>query len=529
MTGTATLLRFLLRRDRVWLSLWLAGITAMAFYVAHAVQTVASDTTELAELGALIDDPVGRMMTGPGFGLDEPTFERFFSAGYVLFIYLLIALMSQFLVVRHTRAEEQAGRAELIRSNVTGHHAPLSAALLLALAANLLLGVLVAVAAISAGFALTGSVLVALGGVLTGCLFATVAAVTAQLTEHSRGANALAGAVLALAYVIRMGGDMPEPGGSGLSWFSPLAWPQQTAPYVLDRWWPLLPLLLGTVLLAALAYRLSLRRDIGAGLLPVRPGRPEAPPRLGTPVGVAHRTLRGTLRAWAIGLFLAGLMFGAYADALIDAADSLPPEIRMIMPGEDLMLGYLAYMALFTALFVAATGVTAIQQLRTEENRGRVGLLLSAPLGRATCLGAHLLVLFLGLALILVLTGLGTALGATVVLGHGEHFADILLASVHQVPAVLALVGLVVALFGWLPRAAGPVGWLLVVFALVMENFGGMLDFPDLLLDLSLFHHLSAYPVDDVAWGPVLVLSAIGLAGLALGMLGWRYREVNRV
>ena len=39
-------------------------------------------------------------------------------------------LMTMLLVVRHTRAEEQNGLAELIRSNVAGRHAHLTAALL---------------------------------------------------------------------------------------------------------------------------------------------------------------------------------------------------------------------------------------------------------------------------------------------------------------------------------------------------------------------------------------------------------------
>lgn len=525
---TGGLLRFMLRRDRTWLSLWILGIAAMAFYVAHAVQAVAEDEETLGQIAGLITDPVGRMMTGPGFGMEDPTFERFFATGYVLYIYILIALMSMFLVVRHTRAEEQAGRAELIRSNVVGRHATLTSALSLALLGNLLLGLVVFLAAVSAGFAMVGSVLVAAGGITTGMFFAALAAVTSQLSESSRGANAMAGAVLAISYVIRMGGDMPEPGGTMLSWFSPLAWPQQTAPYVLDRWWPLLLPLAGALILAGLGYWLSLRRDIGASLVSVRPGRKRARRWLGTPLGVAYRTLRGSLRGWAIGLFLAGLMFGAYAEALIDAAEGLPEEFQLLMAGEDMMLGYLAYMALFMALFVAAAGVTALQVMRVEESRGRVEFLLSTPMSRSTWFAAHLLVMLVGLAALLLLAGLGTAIGATVVLGDAGFFWELLIASVHQAPPVLAVVGITAALFGWLPRLTGAIGWLLVLYGFVMENFGTLLEFPEPILNLSLFHHLASYPVENVTWAPILVLSGIGILGLLLGVLGWRRREVNR-
>lgn len=52
---------------------------------------------------------------------------------------------------------------------------------------------------------------------------------------------------------------------------------------------------------------------------------------------------------------------------------------------------------------------------------------------------------------------------------------------------------------------------------------------PDLLIELNLFGHLAEYPVEDFRWTPVLVLSAVGAAGVGLGLVGWNRREVNRV
>ena len=60
-------------------------------------------------------------------------------------------LMSTLLVVRHTRAEEEAGRAELIGSAVVGRHAPLTAAVVVGIGANLVLALLVAVGLIGLG------------------------------------------------------------------------------------------------------------------------------------------------------------------------------------------------------------------------------------------------------------------------------------------------------------------------------------------------------------------------------------------
>lgn len=528
LAGAPALLRLMLRRDRMRLSLWVLGIGLMGFYFAGAIQVVAEDQAQLTQMTTMFADPVGRLMTGPAYGMEAPSFERFYATGYILFLFILTALMSIFTVVRHTRAEEQTGRAELLRANVVGRHATLTAAALLVLLADVLVGLLVTGGALAAGYATAGSLLVGAATVAVGVFFAGAATATVQLSASSRGASAMAGALLGLAYLIRMGGDMAEQGGSALSWFSPLGWSQQTAPYVHDRWWPLLPLAGCAVAFLWLGYWLSTRRDVEASLMPSRLGRAGARPSLGTPTGMAHRVLRGGLRGWTVALVLTALLFGSYAESMIDAADALPEEFAAVFSGDSMMLGYLAYIALFLALFVAAAGVSGLSQLRGEETHGRAELTLSAPMSRTRWLAAHLTVLLLGLGLMLLLTGLGTALGALAVLGEdgAQHVDDLVLASLHQAAPVLAIVGIVVALFGWLPRLAGPVGWLLLGYAAVMINFGSLLELPAVLEDLNVFGHLARFPVEDVAWTPVLMLGGIGVVGIVLGAIGWNRREV---
>lgn len=529
LTGVGTLLRFMLRRDRIRTSAWVLGLGVLAFYFAHAIQAVVEDEEALQGLAAMLNDPVGRMMVGPGFGLDNPTYERMYAAEYVLFIYIGFALMSVFTVIRHTRVDEQTGRGELIRSNVVGRHAVLTATVIITAGANVLVAAMVGIAGLSAGYATQGSLLVAAGALATGLLFTGVAAVSAQLSEFSRTSSAIAGAVIAVAYLIRMGGDVAEPGGTALSWFSPLAWVQQTAPYVYDRWWPLLLPLGFAVVLTAVGYRLSTRRDVGSSLMSTRRGRSEAHAFLGTPVGMAARALRGGLRGWGVALVIAGLMFGGFAQAMVDSQDSLPPELSQIVDTGDMLLGYFGFMALFLAMFVAAAGVSAVQQVREEESSGRAEFALSASVGRTRWLGAHLAVIGGALVFTLVVVGVATAVGSALALGDWSFFGEVVLAGVLQAPAVLATLGIVVALFGWLPRAAVAVGWVIVVFAVIMSSFGALLDLPGAVTSLDVFSHLAEYPVEDVAVAPVLWLSLTGVGGVAAGMLGWRRREVNRV
>lgn len=521
----------MLRRDRIRTSAWVLGVGISGFSFATAMTSVYETQEDIAGIATLLGDPVMRLLVGPAFGLDEPSHERLFSAAYVLFIYIAIALFSIFTVVRHTRAEEQSRRAELVRANVVGRHATLTATVLLTTAANLIIAALLFAGGLAAEFDWEGAALIAAGGFALGVFFTGVATVTVQLSESASATSAFAGAFLGLAYLVRMGGDMAEEGGSSLSWLSPLAWSQQTAPFVEDRWWPLLISAGFAAGLLWLGYFLSTKRDVEASMFATRLGRAEAKPSLGRPLGMAGRTLWGGLRGWGVALILTGLIFGSFAQALVDTADDLPEDLAQILSGEDMLLGYLAFMAVFMAIFVAAAGVNGLQRLRIEESHGRAEYGMSAPVGRTAWLGSHLVVLVIGVAVIVALAGLGMGTGAAAVLDDdgGEYFGQVLLATSLQMAPVLAVVGIVTALFGWLPRAASAAGWILVGFGGLVTVFSGMLDLPDWLVQLNVFSHLAEYPVEDVDWTPVGWLSAIGVVGIVLGLIGWDRREVNRV
>lgn len=266
LAGTSTLIRLMLRRDRVKLPVWVGGI-----------------------------------------GLDAPTLERVVANGYGLYLLVLAALMSILLVVRHTRGEEPTGRAGLLRANVVGRHAALTAALAVAVITTALAGLVTTGAMIAAGgFGTGGSLLLGAAVTATGLAFAGIAAVSVQLTEYSRTATSVTGTVLGLAFVVRAAGDMAHMGGTALSWLSPLGWAQQTGPFVLDRWWPLVLLIALAAVGAAAGYALSTRRDLGASMVAARPGPSRARPRLGTPAGLALRLQRASILGWAIGLAVTG-------------------------------------------------------------------------------------------------------------------------------------------------------------------------------------------------------------------------------
>jgi ABC-2 type transport system permease protein len=114
LAGTGTMIPFTLRRDRVRLPVW---VLAIALSVMGSVASfgptypTAADRQAQAEVDGT---PLMRLFTGPGFGLDNYTYGAMTANEMLALTALVVALMSIFLVVRHTRGEEETGRAELV-------------------------------------------------------------------------------------------------------------------------------------------------------------------------------------------------------------------------------------------------------------------------------------------------------------------------------------------------------------------------------------------------------------------------------
>src|SRR6185437_3100015 len=134
LTGTGALTQLALRRDRIMLPVWVyvvvAGVAANAFTFARLYKTAAS--RELFASSGL-SNPAFLFLYGR---LNGESVGALTAWRYGVWGALFAALMSVFLVVRHTRGDEEAGRLELVRSASVGRQAPLTSALAVAVLAN---------------------------------------------------------------------------------------------------------------------------------------------------------------------------------------------------------------------------------------------------------------------------------------------------------------------------------------------------------------------------------------------------------
>jgi ABC-2 type transport system permease protein len=532
LAGAGTLVRFILRRDRVRLPVWIGAITLFTIGSVASLRDLYLTDADRQARAELMTNPGTRAISGPGYGLDDYTFGAMIAHEYLSWVGIFVALMSILLMVRHTRSEEETGRAELVRAGVVGRHAQTTAALIVVGGGSLVMGLLLGLGLGSLGLESVdwaGSFLFGLALASIGIVFAAVTAVTVQVSQVARGAGGLAGVGLALAYLLRAAGDMSATEGGGvLSWLSPIGWAQQTRVYVDDRWWPLLLSVALAALLVATGYWLSTRRDVGAGLVPPRPGSPTGSAALASPLGLAWRLHRVSVMWWTIALLGFGLGYGTLASEVESFAEdfSAMQDFIDVIGGDSIIDAFLAMITSLIAVAVSIFAVLTVLRLRSEESSGRAEPLLATATSRIRLAASHLIVAAVGSAVILALGGLGLGLTASAALDDARFVPDLLGAALAYLPAVWLTIGLGVALFGVVPRASVLV-WIVIAYAGLIGSFAAILDLPEWTLNLSPFGHIPALPAVDLNWTPLVILTAISAGLVALGFYGFRRRDLE--
>ncbi|MGH8878044.1 MAG: ABC transporter permease [Stackebrandtia sp.] len=526
LTGTGKLIRLILRRDRFLLPAWVLFASLFPMTLASGIEEIYPDDKARESATVLVNASPGFVaMMGKVY---EPTIGALVAWRGSLLVLMLGAICA-LTVIRHTRADEEAGRRELIGSTVVGRHANLIAALVVTTVASLVVGGVIAAAVSGQNLHGEGSLLLGAQYAASGILFACVAAVCAQLTEGAGPARGFVFIVLGAALLLRMGGDIAGD-GAWMTWASPAGWLEQLKPFADNNWHVLWLFGAAAVGLTMVAFWLSSIRDVEAGLLSTRLGRARARWGLRTPLALAWRLQRGALIGWGIGFAVMGGLLGSMSSGMGDMVkdSAVMMEVVTRLGGEAGITD--AFFGMMTGLLgLAVTGysIQAALKARGEETGMRAEQLLATSVSRLRWTASHLAFAFFGPVIVLGVGGSAMALAyGNNIDDYGKAFADVLTGCAVQLPAVWTLTGLAVLLFGLLPRLLG-LAWVALTASLLLGQVGAALNLPDEVLDASPFSHVPQVPVEDVTAKPLLWLGAIVVVTTAAGLVGFRRRDVG--
>ncbi|MCL2514437.1 MAG: hypothetical protein FWD85_05715 [Microbacteriaceae bacterium] len=528
------LLRFRLRRDRVQLLVWGLVLFLMTYTVGTEVRTSWGTAAERASMVKVMTvTPAILLFRGTPQGTSEGDLMALLGMS---FIALLVMFQLVFLVTRHTRAEEQTGQTETIASTVAGRLAPSYAVLTLALIATVIAWVAITLGCLANGLPAGGSALFGAGAAFAGLSFAGVTFLLAQLFPASRTVNGWAVTLAVVSYFVRGIGDA----GSTIhtenltatplwiTWLSPIGWAQATRPWALNRVWPLA---LGTLLFAVctvVALAIQDRRDVGAGVMAERKGRPAAPGSLLGTVGLALRLERGSLIAWIIAVIATAMLMGSLAGSVVDqlasAGGGAAAMIEHFGGGGPIVMAFVNIGAVFSGMLASAICVQGAIRLRQEEIAQGADAVLSTAASRAKWMLSFLLVAAVGSIVSLVLGGLVAGVLSTSASGG---FHTWFWAIVWQIPAVLMFLGVVAVVFAVLPRATAGVGWAVFGLSILFGMFGPLLGMPAWTSKLTPFMHVPAIALPHPQFTGGWVMVGISVVLVAASVLLFRLRDTK--
>jgi ABC-2 type transport system permease protein len=319
-------------------------------------------------------------------------------------------------------------------------------------------------------------------------------------------------------------------GDGSVSWLSPIGIAQKTRPFASERWWPFLILLVVTAVLVAAAGALAAGRDLGAGLIAARPGRPAASRSLGRPLGLAFRLQRGALLGWAIGVLVGGIAYGwigPTVDTFVGQNKALA-ELLAGAGGGTLTDSFFA--ASFRLMALVATGfaIQSALQLRGEETSMHAESVLATPVSRLRWAASHLTIAFAGSVVLLAVAGLATGLTYGVAGGNMNNVPRLVGAALVYAPPMWLMVGLTIALIGLAPRLIGA-SWAILAACIVVGFLGAVLHLPSWLENLSPFERVPQLPAASFSPLPLVVISAIAAVLSLAGLGGLGRRDIGRI
>ncbi|OMG34839.1 hypothetical protein [Actinomyces naeslundii] len=418
-----------------------------------------------------------------------------------------------------TRAAEDLGRTELLRSTGTGPAAGLVGQGLTLALQCLFLGI-GAGAGLLALEEADGTDAVTYGAVLTAtCLTVSFAAlVLAQLAPDAAAGRSIALGVVGLMY--SGNGMRASKHWDWAGWVSPFRLRTEADPGGDNSWPPILIAVAAGIVVLTLAGVLTSHRDLGQGLVQL-PVRRSSSLRVSGPLTLAIRLNRCQCLAWALLVSLvAGVLVSLGAD-VVDLARQggiSGGSLGSLLAGDDPGEAFLRYIGQLAGALATAQGVSLALRYSGDERSGRLEMVVSTGNRPLRILLSSWLVAALGSGLTLI-----CATVAAGYVGRSELDTDLIDAVrlvAGQWPAALASAAIATALCGAWPRGRG-LAWGPVLVGLGIAQLGGVLDLPKRIRD--------AGPFAQAGENGSLWLLAVATACLATAAFGVTRRDTSLI
>lgn len=538
-----------LRGYRIPIIGWGYGMSLLVLEVvagASAITTTAAGRKTLVELAASFS------WNAAPVAVDTPAGYATFKIGLGVVIFAIWPLLAG---SRTLRGEEEYGSLDVLlsvprsRLRIALEKVAAIGAALLGMA--LLIGIVTFAGGVvfNGGYSVSDALLFGLDLALLGAVFAGVALLISQFTYERRYASGWTAAVLLVAAVL----DMVHriwPGTEWVSQLSPVYYYNLSKPLIASYGttpWAMVLLLALAAALGSASVWLFAQRDVnGVVALPAWMRLRRHPRQQAVTLPAREWSLRSyylrSLRAAAMPTLWWTLGLAGFAAWMVVAVKQISGQLSGLYatPGISTILGRLGggdvhlTTTLLSAIFsllpllLMAFAVTQVNRWASDEEDGRIELVLATPRSRASVILGRFAALATTTTFIVVITFAACAASAALS-GVDLNRGDLAAATLGMIPLGLLIAAIGYVSAGWL-RSAADTGLLSILLALwfLLSFVGPDLQWPDALLRLSPFYYYGTPLLHGLQAAAVLGLLAAAAGALAVGTLRFSRKDLAR-
>jgi len=316
--------------------------------------------------------------------------------------------------------------------------------------------------------------------------------------------------------------------------------------YYYDRSNPLTPggsfdvaatviLFVAAAALAALTIWMMQARDIGSPLVRrvARRGpavyQPSPNSLLRIPVISALYERRLALLAWGIGAALAAAFIASIGRQMVDLVKA-PGAFRAYLTFAGHGDPYVAITGYFWfgifQLLLVVYAITAVSRWASDDNEGRLEMVLSAPVSRTWVVLERALALFIGTLVVIAISSLGFYLAARAA-NIAVQPGDLAAASLPLIPFALSFAAVGALFASRVPRATVAILTTFAFASYLITAIAPVLKWPDWTNKLSVFSLYGTPLSSGIYWEGFWILVAITIVGFALATAAIQRRDVG--
>lgn len=527
---TIFLTHFSFKRDWLRLSIWSLVLISLFVGVAAKFTGLYGSKDAVDQIIKTLKTPAmvslfGKMPAGPYTTADV------FASEMTVFMAIVAAIMNFYFIIHNTRGEEESGILEMIQAHSVGRLSNLSAALLEIFILNFGIGLIYSVGlqfANLTGTDTNGNFLLGLGLGTVGFMFATMAAVIAQLTDNSRSATIFSYLIFGIMYIARMITDVTHP---KYTWFIPMGWVEKFSTYKQNNWLPIYLMLGLSLILIFLAFYLNSRRDIGSGMIATRPGKAKASFLLRGPISLFWRLNHISIIVWFFGIMILGATYGSVFNTIGDILKTNPMFKQLLntsaINAANILIikQFIAILLIVFAALALIPGISLINYLKTGENKGYLEIIHATPTSRLKLFCSVMILALLTSVAVLFAGIYGLYLGGNAVMDHHLNWSIFLRGFYGYLSPLLIFLGISACLVGWLPKlTALNYGYLVIGF--FVQYFGKLLKLSDWTKKLTPFGFIKQVPVKNFDVSTFWFQIGIAVLLIIIGYIGYRKRDL---